>query len=107
MGASNIMEDNRVYKDFEVTFFSQTDISGGFPRLDSRFFLFYDESLYAVFPVSALDNYVTENNGNPIKARVYSRPDARYCGCTLLRPVFSDTSDMLVGFIKLCDFTEE
>lgn len=105
MEAPNIMEDNRVYKDFKVSFFSETN-AGGCLRLDSKFFVFFDESYYAAFPVSALDNYVAENNGNPIKARLYISPDARYCGFTLLRPVFS-SFNMLVGFIRVCDLNED
>ena len=106
MEAPKIMEDNRVYTDFQVSFFSET-FSDGHSYLDRKFYLFFDESHYAVFPVSDLDDYVTENNGNPIKARLYISPDARYCGCTLLRPVFSSSSNMLVGFIRVCDLNED
>lgn len=99
-----IIEYTRILR---FLFISEIDNAGGCPFLKSSFYVFLDESYYAVFSVSDLDYYVTENNGKPIKARLYTSPDACYRCCTLLRPVFSDNSHMLVGFIKLCDFKED
>lgn len=104
MGASNITEGLNVNKDFRIICYAKQDLVTGCFSIECDVCVFFDnkgESLYSAFPLSDLEKYITEGNGELITASVCRLPFVSYCGMASFKPVFSDFCDdpKLIGFV--------
>lgn len=97
------IKEKNVITDFHVSLSSIRDLSRDCLCLESNVVVPLDNlcTVYARFPLSVLSDYLSDNDGRPIKASVYC-VDLDCEGFTFLEPVFSDLFfNKVIGFIDL------